>query len=37
MMELIKNPTMLYIPKNKLTIKDCEVAVKKICGINENK
>lgn len=37
MMELIKNPTILYVPKNKLTIKDCEVAIKKMCSINGNK
>lgn len=37
MMKLIKNPTMLYVPKNKLTIEDCEVEIKKMCGINENK
>lgn len=36
-MELIKNPTILYVPKDKLTIKDYEAAIKKMCDINGNK
>lgn len=37
MMKLIKNQTILYVSKNKLTIKDCEVAIKKMCDINGDK
>lgn len=37
MMKLIKNQIIIYVHKDKLTIKDCEVAIKKMCCTNDNK